>query len=200
MVNAILVKEGLELLGELPFTIRANGAELEAEGCDVRIEDAAQRRRGVALALRIRVILNRVQLTTHSIAHLPPQKGILRKGLVRLSKSLPARLLARLFMTFGTAYHRTLASEHRTHGTHLLVMSILAALTVSHVMRSMGCPRRWWSCMMSCVVRLAATRDFDGVGLSRLLRVATHRRALISNRPSSRRRLLTIGDFPPCRG
>lgn len=49
--NAELVQERLEVSGELQSPVLTDGANLEAEGCDVRFGDIAPRRRGVALPL-----------------------------------------------------------------------------------------------------------------------------------------------------
>lgn len=52
MTNAELVEEELEGSDEVLSTIRANGTELEAEGGDVRVENVAKRRCGVAPAFQ----------------------------------------------------------------------------------------------------------------------------------------------------
>lgn len=52
MTNVKLVEDGLEGFGELRSTIRANGAHLEVEGGDMRLEDVAHHRCCVILAYR----------------------------------------------------------------------------------------------------------------------------------------------------
>lgn len=58
------------------------------------------------------IILNRVQPFSHKIVYLLPERDISWKVLMSSTKSLPARLLARICVMFGTAYCRTLTSKH----------------------------------------------------------------------------------------
>ena len=119
--------------------------------------------------LRKRMILKRLKSSTHSIANLLPAKEVSWKGPAMSTNNRPARLSARLSVILGTAYRRTLASEHCTHGLHAPVSRNPTVRAVPRVMSSLGCPRSWWNSMMSRVFRLAATSDLAGAGFSRSL-------------------------------
>lgn len=130
VANAELVQEALERPGELASTIGASDTNLELRRGDVRVDDVTKHRWGVAVAPTEAKLLQRMELSTHNTVYLLPERDVAWMGPVMSMNSLPARLLARLSVTFGTAYRRILVSEHSAHGTHLLITLTPATLSV----------------------------------------------------------------------
>lgn len=90
----------------------------EVRGGDVRVDNVAQRRCSVALALEEVDHLEVLEVVEAQITYLLPERDVSSTWPVRLTKSLPAPLLARLCVTFGTVSPYPVLGELRTRDPH----------------------------------------------------------------------------------